>query len=137
MNECAEIEAGFVLARLVVGKNSVRRLVGERTSMLPDRAWRARRAPSHDGIAARGLRAIAGSIAAALLGSRRAPGMEASLTVLEEGVASSSLATWLCGSRCDCTRSATYRRILVTAAWVRRRLWLEASLPRFHLRTSH
>jgi hypothetical protein len=29
MNECAEIEAGFVLARLVVGKNSVRRLVGD------------------------------------------------------------------------------------------------------------
>jgi hypothetical protein len=52
-----------------------------RTSMLPDRAWRARRAPSHDGIAARGLRAIAGSIAAALLGSRRAQGMEASEVV--------------------------------------------------------
>jgi hypothetical protein len=26
----------------------------------------------------------------------------------------------------------SYRRILVTGAWVRRRLWLEASLPRFH-----
>jgi 5-methylcytosine-specific restriction protein A len=31
----------------------------------------------------------------------------------------------------------SYRRILVTAAWVRRRLWLEASLPRLHLPTSH
>ena len=31
----------------------------------------------------------------------------------------------------------SYRRILVTGASVRRRLWLEASLPRFHRRISH
>ncbi len=30
-------------------------------------------------------------------------------------------------------RQRSYRRILVTGVWVRRRLWLEAGLPLFHL----
>jgi hypothetical protein len=34
-------------------------------------------------------------------------------------------------------KEMSYRGILVTGAWVRRRLWLEASLPRFHRRISH